>query len=90
MKEEEEELVVWDEEIEIYNIDRDSPTIDIKSWYAIVCQYLEHGTIPSHVSTRQNRALKIKALSYQLVHGMLFIKHHNWSTAKVFQGCCIS
>lgn len=47
------------------------------SWYADICRYLEHGTIPSHFSIRQNRSLCLKALAYQLVHEVLCRKHNN-------------
>lgn len=61
----------------MYNIERASPTIIINYCYMDVHQDLKHGTIPSHFSTWQKRALRIKALSYRLVHGVLFRKLHN-------------
>jgi len=77
MKEEEEELTRWEQEIEMYNVEWASPTTPMKYWYTNVHQYLEHGTMPSKFSTQKKRALWIKALSYQLVHGVLLRKHHN-------------
>jgi len=72
VKEVEEELAEWEQEIEMYNVERVSPTINMKYWYRDVRQYLKHGTVPSHFSTWKKRALRLKALSYQLVHEVLF------------------
>jgi len=49
-KEEEEVFIGWEQDIDMYNIEKPSPTSDIKSWYADVHQYLEHNTMPSHFS----------------------------------------
>lgn len=73
----EEELVGWENQIELYDIRRETPKENRTSWYTNVCQYLEHGTIPSHFSIRQKRALRLKALAYQSVHGVLYRKHSN-------------
>ena len=67
----------WEHEIKMYSVKRASPTIITTSWYIDMRQYLEHDTIPSHLSARKKRALKLKELSYQMVHGVLFRKHHN-------------
>jgi len=50
--ENEEELTSWEQEIEMYDIRRATPIENVTSWYTNVCQYLEHGTIPSHFSIR--------------------------------------
>jgi len=50
VKEEEEDLSGWEQEIEIHDVERASPTINTNSWYTDVHQYLEHGTVPSHFS----------------------------------------
>jgi len=47
------------------------------SWYTVVRQYLRHGTIPSQFSIKQKRELRLKALAYQLVHGVLYRKKSN-------------
>eukprot|EP00253_Pinus_taeda_P028901 PITA_28901 len=72
-----EELVGWEQEIEMHDIRQATPTEDRTSWYEDVRQYLEHDTIPSHLSIRQKRAFRLKALAYQLVHGVLYRKHCN-------------
>lgn len=48
-KEEEEELIGWEKEIKMYNVEQASPTLDINSWYTDVCQYLDHGTMRYHL-----------------------------------------
>lgn len=77
MKEEEEYLAIWEQDIEMYNIEWASPAIEINYWYMDVHQYLEHGTISYHFSTWKKRTLRLKALSYDLVYGVLFRKNHN-------------
>eukprot|EP00253_Pinus_taeda_P020322 PITA_20322 len=47
-----------------------------------VRQYLEHDTIPSHISIRQKWELRLKALAYQLVHKVLYKKHSNGVSLK--------
>lgn len=39
----------WEQEIEMYNVERASPTSIYNSWYVDVCWYLEDGTFPSHL-----------------------------------------
>lgn len=75
--EEEEELIVWEQEIEMYDVVRAPPTINENSCYVDVHQYLEQCTIPSHLSITQKRELCLKDLAYQLVHGLLYKKHSN-------------
>lgn len=58
-------------------IRRATPTEDGTSWYANVHQYLEHDTIASHCSIRQKRALCLKAIAYQSMHGVIYRKHNN-------------
>jgi len=43
----------WEQEIKMYNVEKPSPTTITNSWYADVCQYLEHDIMPSHLSTPQ-------------------------------------
>jgi len=74
---EEEDLSRWEQEIEMYNVHRAFPTIFMKTWYIDVCQYLEHSTVPFNISAWKKRALKLKELTYKLVHGVLFINNHN-------------
>jgi len=76
-QEKEEKLIGWEQEIEMHDVERAPPTSYGDSWYKYVFQYLEHGTMPSHFSMRQKRALRLKALRYQLVHGVLYTKHNN-------------
>lgn len=61
----------------MYDVRRATPTEDSTSWYADVPQYLEHNTVPSHFYIKQKRSLHLKALAYQLVHGVLYRKHSN-------------
>lgn len=42
----------WEQEIDIYNVNRATPTTISDTWYANMCQYLEHGTFTSHISTQ--------------------------------------
>jgi hypothetical protein len=42
------------------------------SYYNDLKYYLQHGTTPEHLNTKQKRALRLKYLQYQLVHGILF------------------
>ena len=60
-----------------------TPIEDGTSWYAVVLQYLEHGTVSSHFSIRQKRDLRLKALAYQSVNEVLYWKHNN----QVFLRC---
>lgn len=62
--ENEEELADWEQQIEMCDIKRSTPTKEETSWYEDVHQNLEHNTIPSHFSIRQKRALRLKALAY--------------------------
>lgn len=52
------------QEIEMYNVDWTSPIIIKDPWYTDVCQYLENGIVPSHLSARQKKALRLEVLSY--------------------------
>lgn len=61
----------------MHNVEQASPTTSTNSWYMDVRKYLDHDIMPSHFSACQKRALKLKALSYQLVHGVLFRIYHN-------------
>lgn len=54
-----------------------SPTNIPSSQYGDVRQYLEHGTLPSDLSTRKKRVVILKNLPYLLVHEVIFRKHHN-------------
>lgn len=62
----EEELSDWEQEVEMYDIGRETPTKHRTSWYADVHKFLKHDIIPSHFSIRQERALHLKYLAYQL------------------------
>lgn len=75
--ESEEELVGSEQEVEIYDIRKETPIEDGNSWYENVRQCLEHDTIPSQFSIKQKRELRLKALAYHLVHGVLYRKHNN-------------
>jgi len=61
----------------MYNVEQASPTTNTNSWYTYVHQYFKSDIVPSYFSSWLKRALKLKELSYQLVHGVLFKKHHN-------------
>jgi len=50
--EKEDDSSSWNQEIEIYNVERASPTSTYNSWYMDVHKYLKHGTFPSRLSTR--------------------------------------
>lgn len=50
---------------------------DHNARYGELQKFLEHITIPSHLSSKQKMEICLKALSWQLVHGVLFWKHHN-------------
>jgi len=64
MNEIEDDPTRWEEEIEMYNVERATPTFISDSWYENVPQYLEHGTFPSHLSVQQKSAVRLKYLSY--------------------------
>lgn len=66
-----EELIGWEREIGMCEIRKATPTEDGIVWYIDVPQYLENGTVPTHFSIRQKRALCLKALAYQSVHGVM-------------------
>lgn len=67
----------------MYNVEWASPTKNKNSWYMDVRQYIKNNIVPSHFSTQHKRAFRLKELSYQLMHGVLFRKHHN----RVFLRC---
>jgi hypothetical protein len=52
------------------------PTIE-GSYYNDLKYYLQHGTTPDHLNAKQKRALRLKSLQYQLVHGILFRKNYD-------------
>lgn len=54
----------WDQDIEMYNVERATPTTISNSWYADVHQYLESNTFPSYLSAQQKRVVILKVLSY--------------------------
>lgn len=60
-----------------YNLEKIPPKGSIATWYSNIWQYLKHGTLPAHLSNKKEREIFLKALSYQLIHGVIFRKHHN-------------
>lgn len=50
-KEEEEYILGWEQDIEMYKVEQASPTTSTNCWYIDVCQYFEHDIVPSHFST---------------------------------------
>jgi len=73
----EQDLLGWEKEIEMYNIDHVPQSTSIAPCYVDLRQFLDHGTLLSHLSNKQKREIYLKYLSYQLVHGFIFQKHHN-------------
>jgi hypothetical protein len=49
------------------------PSVE-NSCYNDLKYYLQHGTTPNHLNPKQKRALRLKSIQYQLVHGILFKK----------------
>lgn len=49
-QEEEEQLVGWEKEFDMYNVEWAPTTLYDNSWYEEVHKYLEHGTMPSQFS----------------------------------------
>lgn len=69
----------WEKEIEMYNIEHVPQSMSTMPWYEYLRKFLEHGTLPSYLSNKQKREISLKSLSYQLFHGVIFLKHHNGS-----------
>lgn len=60
----------------MYNVEWASPTSEENSWYIDVHRYLVRGTVLSHFSMWKNKALWLKALSYRMLHAVIYKKHH--------------
>lgn len=54
-QEEEEDPIGWEQEIDMYNVERAPPTSHDNSWYEEVRQYLDHDIMPSQFSMQQKR-----------------------------------
>ena len=66
----------WEHEIEMYQAD-DVYTSDSPYWYSNLTQYLGQGTMDLTLIAIQKHAIRLKSMSYQLLQGILFHKHHN-------------
>ena len=49
----------------MYNIDYVPQSTSKAAWYVDLLNFLENGTLPSHLSNKQKRAIHLKYLSYQ-------------------------
>jgi len=67
----------------MYNIEQVPPINTTMSWYVDIQKKLEHNTLPLYLSIKHKREICLKALSYQLVHGVIFWKHHNGALVDV-------
>lgn len=70
----------------MYNVEWTPSTSHITYWHVEVHQYLENGTMPSHFSMQQKRALWLRFLSYQLMDGVLYKEHRDGILLKCMDG----
>ena len=54
---EEEKVIRWEKQINMYNVEQAPPTSHENAWYKEVCQYLQHDTMPSQFSMHKRREL---------------------------------
>lgn len=71
------EILEWEQEKEMYNVEQVAQSSSIAPWCLDIRQFLENNTLATQLLNKQKREIRLKSLSYQLVHGVLFIKHHN-------------
>lgn len=60
----------------MYNVEQLPQTKSIAPWYSNICQFLEHDTLPMRLLNKQKREIRLKYLYYQLIHRIIFRKHH--------------
>jgi len=65
----------WEHEIEMYQ-NGILGSHGLSLWYSNLKQYLVQGFLLETLSTKQKRAVKIRAATYQIAQGNLFKKHH--------------
>lgn len=67
----------WKNELSLYTHEvLYVPMLD-DSWYNDLKQYLQHGTAPNHLKSKQKRALRLKSAHYQLIIGILFRRNYD-------------
>lgn len=67
----------WENELSLYMQEVLYVSAQTDSWYNDINKYLQHGTSPSNLNSRQKRALRLRSSQYQLINDILFRKNYD-------------
>ena len=68
----------WENEAELHMIDICPIFTAPESWYRDLVYYIQQGYLPEHWSSKQQRELRLKPASYQIINEVLFRKNYDW------------